>query len=108
MTQLVSNAFFMRQLPAPYEREGWGILNSAGHLWTDEIFDRPENAQEYVEQYWNVDDPGLTAQSQTDAKNIASGFRYVRVKRTVAISPDAKQNGVRVTIVKQRQEEQAT
>ncbi|MCA0032699.1 hypothetical protein [Mesorhizobium sp. B263B2A] len=38
--------------PLSNSRDGWGILNPQGNLWTPEIFDTKEQARSYFVRFW--------------------------------------------------------
>lgn len=35
-----------------YTRNGIAIINPYGHVWTDRIFQKPEEAVEYLRSFW--------------------------------------------------------
>lgn len=38
--------------PQKATRTGYGILNPYGDMWTSHVFERPEQAADYVRDYW--------------------------------------------------------
>ena len=39
----------------PYVRTGLAIINPYGGIWTDEIFQTPEEALKYLRAFWGAD-----------------------------------------------------
>lgn len=94
MTDLVRTVFNFQTMPKVYTRKGWAILNSYNDLWSDEIFETPEDARGYVERYW----------IKREHPEYIDGYTYVPAARQVTVSPDLVQNGVRVIVAKARGE----
>lgn len=46
---VLKEALMVRDLA--YERTGFGILNHAGSLWTNKVFETAEEAQSYIDEY---------------------------------------------------------
>lgn len=42
-----------------YVRNGLAIINPYGGVWTDEVFQTPEDALKYLDQFWKGDNARL-------------------------------------------------
>lgn len=42
----------MTKSPKPYEFSGYVILNPYGDVWSPKLFDRPEEARDYLDRFW--------------------------------------------------------
>lgn len=49
-----------RKKPRGTSREGYGILNPYGDMWTTDIFDTVDQAHEHVRRFWNGSETGKT------------------------------------------------
>jgi hypothetical protein len=68
----------MSKKPKTASREGYGILNPYGDMWSSNVFDTMDEASEYLRNFWRKSKPGADL----------SAYKIVKAKQTAKYLAD--------------------